>query len=97
LLENLPRVLPFDSCAAVDAISWQRPAIFNWLQERGQVKEAEMLRTFNCGVGMVVCVAPQDVETALHMLREFGETAWPIGVVLNGSGKPQVKIQYDPK
>jgi phosphoribosylformylglycinamidine cyclo-ligase len=93
LLENLPRVLPPDTCAVVDANSWQRPAIFNWLQERGKVKDTEMLRTFNCGVGMVVCVAPQDVETGLHILRRLGETAWPIGVVLNGSGEPQVKLQ----
>ncbi len=93
LLENLPRVLLPDTCAVVDAGSWQRPAIFNWLQERGKVKDTEMLRTFNCGVGMVVCVAPQALETSLHVLRELGEKAWPMGVVAKGSGKPQVKIQ----
>ena len=93
LLENLPRVLPPDTCAVVDVGSWQRPVIFNWLQERGKVKDTEMLRTFNCGVGMVVCVAPQALETSLHVLSELGEKAWPMGVVAKGSGKPQVKIQ----
>ena len=60
LTENLPRVLPADTLAVIDTASWQRPAIFDWLQRNGNVAEAEMLRTFNCGIGMVVCVAAGD-------------------------------------
>lgn len=80
LPENLPRVLPESVGADIDYSSWQRPAIFNWLQEKGGVAESEMLRTFNCGVGMVLCVAPEDVEQSLQVLQAAGETAWQLGV-----------------
>ncbi|HYN76408.1 MAG TPA: phosphoribosylformylglycinamidine cyclo-ligase, partial [Lamprocystis sp. (in: g-proteobacteria)] len=57
ITENLPRVLPEGTRARVDMQSFQRPAVFDWLQQQGGITEAEMRRTFNCGVGMVVCVA----------------------------------------
>jgi len=81
LLENLPRVMPESACAVIDAQSWERPPAFRWLQEQGGVSDSEMYRTFNCGIGMVVCVAPADAETALALLAEQGETAWHIGTV----------------
>jgi phosphoribosylformylglycinamidine cyclo-ligase len=86
LPENLPRVLPEGSRAVVDPGAWPRPPVFDWLQAEGAVEEAEMLRTFNCGLGMVVCVGEQDTEAALHTLRAAGETAWPIGRIEAGSG-----------
>lgn len=93
LVENLPRVLPPDTRALIDADSWQRPAIFDWLQTQGQVTQAEMLRTFNCGVGMVACVAGEDLDRALEILADAGETAWPLGIIESDSGNPYVEIR----
>ncbi len=83
LLENIPRVLPSHSAARIDSASWQWPEIFQWLQQAGQVEEREMYRTFNCGVGMVICVATADVDAALTLLREQGEQAWVIGEIVD--------------
>jgi len=77
----VPRILPPGLCANIDPNSWTRPPIFDWLQKQGQVTDREMYRTFNCGIGMVVCVAPENVERALNYLTEMGETAWVIGDV----------------
>jgi len=95
LPENLPRVLPKGTRAVLDADSWQRPAIFTWLQDQGRVADAEMLRTFNCGVGMVACVAQADLDTALAVLRDAGETAWPLGSIATGTADaaPWVEIR----
>lgn len=79
LLENIPRVLPENVNAIIDAKSWQRPAIFDWLQQQGNVIDSEMYRTFNNGIGMVVCVAQEDVDKALSILAELGEDAYQIG------------------
>ena len=79
LLENLPRVLPAGCKAQIDTGSWQWPQIFQWLQEQGNVDSREMYRTFNCGVGMVICVAPEDKATALAELDAAGHKAWEIG------------------
>jgi len=81
LLENIPRVLPDNVTAVIDATSWQRPAIFDWLQEQGNVIDEEMYRTFNNGIGMVVCVAQEDAEQTLTILNELGETAYQIGQI----------------
>jgi len=97
LLENLPRVLPESACAVIDAQSWERPPVFGWLQEQGGVSDSEMYRTFNCGIGMVVCVAPADANTALALLAEQGETAWHIGTVeAAGPGAERVIIRDAP-
>ncbi len=79
LLENLPRVLPDYVNAIIEAGSWQRPAIFDWLQQHGNVSDEEMYRTFNNGIGMVVCVAEADVEQTLSLLTHAGESAMVIG------------------
>ena len=84
LTENLPRVLPAKSRAVIDAQSWQRPAVFGWLQDAGNVQEAEMLRTFNCGIGMVVVVSAGDAATTLAHAKEHGIAAWQIGHIEAG-------------
>ncbi|MDX9688292.1 phosphoribosylformylglycinamidine cyclo-ligase [Halopseudomonas formosensis] len=81
LLENIPRVLPQGASASIDLSSWQRPAVFNWLQEQGNVDETEMHRVLNCGVGMVICVAADQAERALQVLRDAGESPWVIGAI----------------
>jgi phosphoribosylformylglycinamidine cyclo-ligase len=94
LLENIPRVLPRNTKAVIDAKSWERPAIFNWLQEQGNVEAREMYRTFNCGIGMVLAVAADDAEGVIDMLNQQGETAMLIGSIeAAGEDEPKVIIE----
>jgi len=79
ITENLPRVLPEGVGAEIDLSTWEFPAVFKWLQEQGNVSQADMLTTFNCGIGMIVCVAKEDEEQTLKLLQEQGETAFSIG------------------
>jgi len=84
LPENLPRVLPEGADARINTQSWQRPAVFDWLQQQGNVDDFEMLRTFNCGIGMVVCVAAADADKAISVLKEQGEQVVQIGEIIDG-------------
>lgn len=79
ITENLPRVLPDFTVANVQNDSWKTPELFTWLQEHGNVTDEEMLKTFNCGLGMVICVAKDKLEDALTSLKSAGETAFVIG------------------
>jgi phosphoribosylformylglycinamidine cyclo-ligase len=79
LTENVPRVLPASVKAVIDASAWRRPRIFEWLQEAGNVAEAEMRRVFNCGIGLCVVVAGENAGRALALLRAAGEDAVEIG------------------
>jgi phosphoribosylformylglycinamidine cyclo-ligase len=90
LPENLPRVLPDGVNAEIDLGSWRRPAVFDWLQQHGNVEESEMLRTFNCGIGMVVAVAAADADEAVTLLEAAGENVYRIGRITAGDGAPQV-------
>ncbi|HET7371100.1 MAG TPA: phosphoribosylformylglycinamidine cyclo-ligase, partial [Gammaproteobacteria bacterium] len=78
---NLPRVLPEGLGATLDAGAWQRPVVFDWLQEAGNIADDEMYRTFNCGLGMVVCVAAGDADKAVSVLADAGEKAVVVGQV----------------
>ncbi|EGV19050.1 phosphoribosylformylglycinamidine cyclo-ligase [Thiocapsa marina] len=91
LTENLPRVLPDGTRAVLDLASWARPAVFDWLQSKGGIDDAEMLRTFNCGIGMVVAVDAGDLAQALALLRAGGEEARVIGQVEAGQGCASVR------
>lgn len=86
LTENLPRVLPEGVGAAIDLKSWDLPGVFGWLAEVGGITAPEMLKTFNCGVGMVLVVPGAQAEATLEGLRGAGETAWQIGVLQAGTG-----------
>ena len=90
LTENLPRVLPEGLNAHIDLASWEFPGIFNWLQEQGNVSQADMLTTFNCGIGMIVCVAAEDEKATLETLQSLGETVFVIGEIVESEGKPEV-------
>lgn len=83
LTENLPRVLPDDLAAQIELASWQLPAVFDWLQQQGNITQNEMLRTFNCGVGYVVVVAKEYANQTLEFLNQQGEVAWQIGQIVN--------------
>ena len=91
LTENLPRVIPDNLNAQIDLKSWQFPAIFDWLQSNGNVSQADMLITFNCGVGMVICIAAEDEAATLNLLAELGETAFVMGKIIAGEGKAEVR------
>src|SRR5690606_19868993 len=92
LVDNIPRVLPKGAQAVVDVASWTRPVVFDWLQAQGNVDETEMHRVLNCGVGMVICVAQDQVELALDALREAGEAPWVIGQITAGDGAEPVVL-----
>lgn len=79
ITENLPRVLPSRTKAKINLGSWERPAIFNWLQEKGGVTDDEMLRTFNCGLGMILVVPAEQAEDIITACRLENIRAWQIG------------------
>ena len=79
IVDNLPRVLPPQCTAVIDTRAWQWPTIFQWLQKQGNIETQEMYRTFNCGIGMLICVDPSHVGEALKSLQQTGETATVIG------------------
>jgi phosphoribosylformylglycinamidine cyclo-ligase len=85
LIENIPRVIPDNLSVEIDTSSWELPPIFKWLQEQGNVEAHEMYKTFNCGVGMVVCVNQENKNYAINRLSNAGETAWEIGKVISGN------------
>ena len=90
LLENVPRVLPEQLCARIDLGSWRLPPVFEWLQQAGNVEQQEMLRTFNCGVGMLLAVDAELEQPILQKLQALGEDAWVIGEVVERSGQAAV-------
>jgi phosphoribosylformylglycinamidine cyclo-ligase len=86
LTENIPRILHGELHAQIDLDSWQRGPVFDWLAETGNIEQHEMLRTFNCGVGMVAVVESTDLSKALRILTAQGETAWELGRIAGGAG-----------
>lgn len=89
--ENLPRILPEKTCAVIDRNAWKWPAIFSFLQEKGNVPEKEMWRTFNCGIGMVIAVPHEHVDVAKIQLENAGETVYRLGHIASTNvDKPYV-------
>jgi len=92
LLDNLPRVLPQGLCARIDLASWQRPLLFDWLQQQGNIDSREMYRVLNCGVGMVICVAADKAQAAIDNLHQSGEQPWLLGRIEEMAGGGQVVL-----
>jgi phosphoribosylformylglycinamidine cyclo-ligase len=84
ITENIPRVLPDGLDAEIDTSTWQQGAVFDFLQEQGNIETREMRRTFNCGIGMVAVVNAEDADRAIAILDENGESAWRIGQIVTG-------------
>ncbi|MCE8025596.1 phosphoribosylformylglycinamidine cyclo-ligase [Billgrantia aerodenitrificans] len=94
LLENIPRVLPDSLAARIDVKSWTRPALFDWLQQQGNVAEHEMYRVLNCGIGMVVVVPTEKADQARAHLQAQGETVYRIGeIIARGEGEEAVLLE----
>ncbi len=97
LPENIPRVLPKGCRAAIDTNSWALPPVFQWLKDAGGVEANEMYRTFNCGVGMIVCVPADQQQKALDALAAMGEQAWAIGAIeALDSPEAEPEVRYAP-
>jgi phosphoribosylformylglycinamidine cyclo-ligase len=86
LTENLPRVLPDTLGAEIDLHMWDLPPVFRWMAETGNMAEAELLKTFNCGIGMILVVDPDHAEKLTALLAEHGETVSRIGTVTDTPG-----------
>ena len=86
LTENIPRVLPENCVAQIDAQSWPLPKLFQWLQQAGNVERQEMYRTFNCGIGMAVIVPAEQADAAQAFLAEQGETVYRLGTICERAG-----------
>lgn len=86
ITENLPRVLPDGLGAEIDLNAWSLPPVFDWLAEAGGISDAEMLKTFNSGVGMILTVAPDRASDIEALLQAAGETVYRLGTVTPGKG-----------
>ena len=82
LLENVPRVLPEGVQAKIDGSTWTRPAIFDWLQEKGNIEHHEMFRVFNNGIGLAVIVSAKEADKAMEAFRAQGEKVFRIGEIV---------------
>ncbi len=93
LVDNVPRILSGHLTARLERASWPRPPLFEWLRREGNVADDEMLRVFNCGIGMVVIVAAEHAPLACDLLRAAGETVCRIGTVeARAAGEAQTVI-----
>lgn len=93
LLENLPRVMPDNTMANIDTNSWNRPAVFDWIQANGNVEYEEMHRTLNCGIGLVIVVDASEQDKAIEILTNAGETVSVIGQIeASNQAEPTVKL-----
>ena len=93
LIENLPRVLPNGLGAEIDCTAWTPPAVFQWLADAGGINDVEMLRTFNCGIGMVLVCAAEHVDMVTKTLNDAGETVIQIGRITLRSGDTAITIR----
>jgi phosphoribosylformylglycinamidine cyclo-ligase len=91
--DNIPRVLPDGLGAHIDLKRVPMKPVFKWLAKEGNVAQAEMLRTFNCGVGMMAVVAKKDTDAVVKSFTQAGEQAFMLGEIVRASGEP--RVSYD--
>jgi phosphoribosylformylglycinamidine cyclo-ligase len=93
LTENIPRMLPANVCARLEGARWKRPVIFDWLQKQGNIDDAEMQRTFNCGIGMVLVVDREDAQKTVDLFTERAVEAFEVGTIVERKpGEPQMVV-----
>jgi phosphoribosylformylglycinamidine cyclo-ligase len=88
ITENTPRVLPGNVSAEIDPKAWRMPDIFTWLQDSGNVSRHEMLRTFNCGIGMILVVEADRADAIQSALTQAGETVHVLGRITERKKDP---------
>ncbi len=93
LIDNLPRTIPKNLSAIIDTNTWEIPSIFNWISEKGRIDSYEMFKTFNCGVGLVLCTEKNNVDKIINYLNGNGETAWLIGEVVENNKNSKVQLK----
>ena len=94
LLENIPRVLPAHTQAIINPTAWPEPPLFTWLKNQGNLSEDTYFRTFNCGIGLVLCIAPEQTQACLENIKQQGETAWIIGSIARSNrSQPTVLLK----
>ncbi len=92
-MENLPRVIPENLKAAISRSAWKMPPLFQWLQREGGVTDEEMLRVFNCGIGMALVVGAEGADEAERALTASGETVFRIGrIEPRKAAEPQCRV-----
>jgi len=93
IIENEPRIIPEEFAARMESARWKRPVIFDWLQRKGHIEDAEMHRTFNCGIGMVVIVATRDAKATMDAFHAEGIESFNIGTIVErAAGAPQAVV-----
>ena len=93
LFDNIERVLTNNQSAHIYSNNWQMPDIFKWLQTKGKISYEEMLKVFNCGIGMVVIAKPQNSQKIIQILKDIGEQAYVIGEILAKEKKQSIVIK----
>ncbi len=93
LVENVPRVIPNGCEASIDTMSWKRPDLFNWLQKTGNIDESEMLRVFNCGLGMLLILPPEQADLAIEISAQHNHDAKLIGKINKSTSTNKIKLE----
>lgn len=93
---NVPRILPKGVRARIDPQAWPRPGVYPWIQKLSELSEEEMLRVFNCGIGMILVVPKEQCEDIIHRLQSLGERAYRIGETLRKSSDDDSPLWFDP-
>ena len=93
LTENIPRILKSGLIADINLSSWEFPKIFQWLQEKGKISQSDMLKIFNCGIGMVCILDEKEITKAQKILTSYKLRSYKIGSITKGNLKEQ--IQYN--
>ena len=92
LVENVPRIIPDSLVARIDTRAWKRAEIFDWLQSAGQIKDEEMYRVFNCGIGMLVVLPGEHVDEAIRICRRAGQTAEVVGMIARSNSGNKIEL-----
>ena len=91
ITENLPRIFNSKNIIAeIDTNKWKKSGVFNWLQDQGNISDSEMLKTFNCGIGMTLIVDPKETKNILNLLESFGEEGMLIGKILESTNQDKL-------
>jgi phosphoribosylformylglycinamidine cyclo-ligase len=93
---NVPRILPAGVRARIDPGSWPRPGVYPWIQKHGELPESELLRVFNCGIGMIVVAPSEQAEDIVQRLSGLGERAYEIGIVERKKAPADPALLFDP-